>query len=63
MQAAESRLQATLGLEPNLPSVDAIDSRALAQKIALHNLIWQSLLAEQTGKEGKPQQNKEQPSK
>ncbi len=62
MQAAESRLQATLGLEPNLPSVDAIDSRALAQKITLHNLIWQSLL-EPAGKQGTQQQNKEQTRK
>lgn len=60
MQAAESRLQATLGLEPDIPSVDTIDSRELAQKITLHNLIWQSLLGEQNGKQGKQQKKEEQ---
>jgi hypothetical protein len=58
MQAAESRLQATLGLEPDIPSVDAIDARELAQKITLHNLIWQSMLGKQGSSQSKEQENK-----
>lgn len=63
MQAAESRLQATLGLEPDIPSVGTIDSQELAQKITLHNLIWQSLLGDPAQAQGEQKQSKEQVSK
>lgn len=57
MQAAESRLQASLGLEPPIPSVDSLGSDELAQKITLHQLIWQSLISQQ-GKESKEASDK-----
>ena len=47
MQAAESRLQATLGVEPRIDSIDEIATNELAQRITLHNLVWQSILSEQ----------------
>lgn len=59
MQAAESRLQATLGVEPRIGGVDDIGTDELAQKITLHGLIWQSIMADQAARK----QTKEQQSK
>lgn len=50
MEAAESRLQATLGVEPRIGGVDEIATDELAQKITLHNLVWQSIMAEQAAR-------------
>ncbi len=59
MEAAESRLQATLGVEPRIGGVGDTPTEELAQKITLHNLIWQSLMAEQAARK----QTKESQSK
>lgn len=59
MQAAESRLQATLGVEPRIPGVDSISTSELAQRITLHGLVWQSIMAEHAArKQSKEQQQK-----
>lgn len=62
MQAAESRMQASLGVEPRIASVDEIATDELAQKLTLHGLVWQSILAEQAKKQGL-EKNKEQQRK
>ncbi|MDB5798468.1 MAG: nodT [Paucimonas sp.] len=60
MQAAESRLQAGLGLEPAIPGIDVISTDELAQKITLHNLIWQSMVTQPAPPTQKTQVKEEQ---